>query len=80
MAGTNPQTENAARAFLQTFELLPIDATIAECAVTLRKTRRVKLPDAIIWATAQVQQCLLVTRNTRDFDPNQPGVRLPYTL
>jgi len=80
MAGTTPQTEGIARAFLQSFDLLAIDATTAECAVLLRKTKRVKLPDAIIWATAQVHQCLLVTRNTRDFDPNEPGIRLPYTL
>jgi hypothetical protein len=38
------------------------------------------LPDAIIRATAEVHQSLLVTRNTRDFDPNEPGVRAPYTL
>ena len=80
MAGTTPQTENAARAFLHSFDLLGIDATTAECAALSRKTKHIKLPDAIIWATAQVNQCLLVTRNTRDFDPNQPGVRLPYTL
>ena len=80
MAGTTQQTEGIARAFLKSFDLLPIDAATAECAVLLRKTKRVKLPDAIIWATAQVNQFLLVTRNTRDFDPSQPGIRLPYTL
>jgi hypothetical protein len=34
----------------------------------------------VIWATAQVHQCLLVTRNTRDFDANDPGVRVPYVI
>ncbi|MGA2674138.1 MAG: type II toxin-antitoxin system VapC family toxin [Terracidiphilus sp.] len=80
MAGATPQTENTARAFLQSFDLLEIDAKTAEVAVILRKTKHIKLPDAIIWATAQVHQCLLVTRNTRDFDRNEPGVRVPYTL
>jgi predicted nucleic acid-binding protein len=80
MAGTTPETESTARAFLQSFDLLEIDAKTAERAVHLRKTKRIKLPDAIIWATAQVHQCLLVTRNTRDFDPSDPGVRVPYTL
>ncbi len=80
MAGTTPQTESAARAFLQSFDLLEIDAKVAEQAVVLRKSKRLKLPDAIIWATAQVHQCLLVTRNTRDFGPNEPGVRVPYVL
>jgi hypothetical protein len=80
MGGTTAQTEKAARAFLQTFDLLEIDAKIAEQAVILRKTRRIKLPDAVIWATAQVHQSLLVSRNTRDFDPQDPGVRVPYTI
>lgn len=80
MAGTTERTESKARAFLKSFDLLDIDAEIAEGAVQLRKTTRIKLPDAIIWATAQAHQCLLVTRNTRDFDLGDPGVRVPYTI
>jgi predicted nucleic acid-binding protein len=80
MAGTTAETEKVARAFLQTFDLLEIDRKVAEQAVILRKTRRIKLPDAVIWATAQVHQCLLVSRNTRDFDPRDPGMRVPYVL
>jgi predicted nucleic acid-binding protein len=80
MAGTTAGTERAARAFLQTFELLEIDSKVAEQAVALRKAKRIKLPDAVILATAQVHQCLLVSRNTRDFDPSDPGVRVPYTI
>jgi predicted nucleic acid-binding protein len=80
LAGTVPETEGASRAFLQSFTLLEIDAKVAERAVILRKTRRIKLPDAIVWATAQVNQCLLVSRNTRDFDPGDPGVRVPYSI
>jgi predicted nucleic acid-binding protein len=80
MVGATPQTANATRAFLDRFELLGIDAETAEQAVQLRRCQRIKLPDAIIWATAQIHQCLLVTRNTRDFDPAEPGVRLPYTV
>jgi len=33
---------------------------------------------AIIWATAQVHGLLLITRNVRDFPPDEPGVRMPY--
>ena len=80
MAGTTETTEREARAFLQTFEVLKLDEKIAERAALLRRTKHIKLPDAMIWATAQVHQCLLVSRNTRDFDPNDPGVRVPYTL
>ena len=80
MVGTTPQTESTARAFLQSFDVLEIDAKVAERALELRRAHRIKLPDAILWATAQVHQCLLVSRNTRDFDPCDPGIRVPYTI
>jgi hypothetical protein len=80
MAGATATTEKTVRAFLLTFILLEVDSEVAEQAVILRETKRIKLPDAIIWATAQVNQCLLVSRNTRDFDSGDPGVRVPYTI
>jgi predicted nucleic acid-binding protein len=46
----------------------------------VRQALRVKLPDAIIKASAEVQGRLLVTRNTRDFPVDDAGVRLPYRL
>jgi hypothetical protein len=39
-----------------------------------------KLPDAIIWASAQANAMLLVTRNTKDFPATDPGVRVPYRI
>lgn len=80
MAGATAVTERSVRTFLQSFELAGIDLRVAELAALLRKTRRIKLPDAVIWATAQVHQCLLVSRNTRDFDSADPGIRVPYVL
>lgn len=38
-----------------------------------------KLPDAIILATAQIHRRELVTRNTKDF-AGVPGVIMPYQL
>jgi predicted nucleic acid-binding protein len=78
MAGTTPQTEAGTRTFLGGFKHLAIDHAIAERAVILRRQKRIKLPDAIIWATAQTTDRLLVTRNTRDFAADEPGVRVPY--
>lgn len=80
MAGATPATETGTRSFLAGFEILGIDASTAEQAVQLRRVHRIKLPDAIIWATARANQSLLVTRNSRDMDPNDPGVRIPYTI
>jgi predicted nucleic acid-binding protein len=38
------------------------------------------LPDAIIGATAERHEMLLVTRNEKDFPDSLPGVRVPYRL
>lgn len=74
------EEERTLRDFLGRFEILPVDETVAEDAVTLRRTRRIRLPDAIILATARVAGCFLVTRNTRDFSTGEPGIRVPYRL
>jgi predicted nucleic acid-binding protein len=69
------------RDFLEVyFEIIPLDLTVAESAVQIRRAHRIRLPDAIIWATARTNDAVLVTRNTKDFDPDWEGIRLPYTL
>ena len=78
MTGTTPEEEAAVRAWLLSFEVLAMDEATAERAVAIRKARRIRLPDAVIWATAQVHGRLLVSRNTKDFPETEPGVRLPY--
>lgn len=62
------------------FEIIPIDLAVAEAAVRLRRAHRLRLPDAIIWATAQVHGAALVTRNSRDFSPDWAGIRVPYEI
>ena len=80
MAGTTRQDEKQIRAFLLAFSILPVIAEIAERAFVLRRQRKIKLPDAIIQATAQVEDRLLITRNTRDFSGHDPDIRIPYRL
>ena len=80
MVGANSDVEVATRSFLSTFDVIALDGEIAERAVSLRRAHHIKLPDAIIWATAQTQAMLLVTRNTRDFTTGDPGFRMPYRL
>ena len=41
---------------------------------------KMKLLDAMILATAQVNGAILVTRNTTDFPAQMPGIRVPYVL
>jgi predicted nucleic acid-binding protein len=78
MAGADEETESATRSFLAGFSQIPLDPSVAEVAVELRKRHRIRLPDAIIWASARVGDCLLVTRNRRDFPADDPGLRFPY--
>jgi len=72
--------ESEIREFLRRFRIHPVDEGVAERAVELRRRDKIRLPDAIIWATAQHLGLLLVTRNTRDFPGNDPGVRMPYSI
>ena len=65
---------------LQNFYTLPLTAEIAEQAFLTRRASKIKLPDAIIQATAEGAGRVLITRNTRDFPAGTQGVRIPYTL
>ena len=81
MSGGPSEEERATRDFLDRFELLPLNAEIAAEAAFLRRERgRLKLPDAVIWATARVSGGDLITRNTRDFPAQDDGVVIPYQL
>ena len=75
MVGAAPEVEVATRSFLSAFDIIAPDSEIAERAVSLRRSHNIKLPDAIIWATAQVRAMLLVTRNTKDFAAGDPAIR-----
>lgn len=67
--------------FLSRFGLDEIDEETAARAAFLRRERpRLKSPDAIILASAQVRGRVLVTRNIRDFPASMPGIRVPYTI
>ncbi len=80
MAGTDALDEATTRNYLDTFRIVPISTPIAEQAASLRRATRLKLPDAIILATAQVEECTLITRNSRDYDANDIGISIPYQL
>ncbi|WP_322022974.1 type II toxin-antitoxin system VapC family toxin [Burkholderia sp. BCC1977] len=80
MVGATASDDAAIRAWLSSFAIIPLDSVVANRAVTIRKERRIRLPDAIVWASAQVNGLLLVSRNTKDFPATEPGVRAPYQI
>ena len=68
------------RRFLKRFNIIPIDESVSELAVTVRRKYKIRLPDAIIWASAKYHDALLVTCNTRDFPIKEADIRIPYQL
>ena len=81
LAGAKTEAERqAAEALLATLPRLELTELIARRPVELRQTLRLKLPDAVVLASAELEGCILVTRNTRDFPANDPRVRFPYKI
>ena len=81
MSRVDDATIARTRSLLSAFMIDEVDEAIAARAAMLRNERRsLKLPDAVILASAQVRGRILVTRNTKDFPANMPGIRVPYTL
>ena len=80
LVGAKPDHLPAIHDVLSSLEILELTSDVASRTVLVRQTfPRLKLPDAIIYATAQVHGLTLVTRNTRDFNETMSGVRIPYT-
>jgi predicted nucleic acid-binding protein len=52
---------------LDQFEELPVDRAVAEEAGRIRRIKKVRMPDALIAATAITWKAPLFTRNRRDF-------------
>jgi predicted nucleic acid-binding protein len=77
---SSPEEEAVLRSFLLNFECLSVSSAVAERAAVVRRQMRIKMPDAIILATAEVSGRMLVTRNVKDFRAGMRGVRVPYKV
>ncbi len=80
LVGTTADDEATIRTWLNSFDVIALDGAIASRAAEIRKQKRIGLPDAIVWASAQVNSLLLVSRNTKDFPADDPGIRVPYKI
>jgi len=80
LIGTTEDNEEMTREFLDNFVVVPLNEEIAEIAVEIRKNKKIKLPDAIIWASAKYKNSLLITRNTKDFSIHSTDIKIPYNL
>ena len=59
--------EAAIRQFISSCTVLPLSESVVQQTIRLRQQPRVKLPDAIVGATALGHGLALVTRNVADF-------------
>lgn len=73
-----PQIEKAKSFISDMFEVVYPEEEIYDITLTLRRQRRLRLPDAMIYATARSLKMPLITRNTKDFDPAWGDVIVPY--
>ena len=67
VGAANADQQRIREAFMRTIGIIELDEPIAQLAVTIRKKHRLKLPDAIVWASARQSKAVLLTRNTKDF-------------
>lgn len=77
----NASDETRVRSFLSLFRISEVSVPVAESAVQIRRdTPKLKLPDAIIYATAKDERCNLLTRDIAAFSSSAPDVTVPYTI
>lgn len=62
------------------FELVYLDQEIFELTLDIRRTKKLKLPDSIIYATAKYLKLPLVTRDKKDFYADKDDVIVPYQI
>lgn len=79
LAGATPGQRDATEAFLRGCHIIELDASVARRAADLRRRTRLKLPDAIVWATALETGRTLVTRDRKNFPGTSPDILIPYT-
>jgi predicted nucleic acid-binding protein len=81
MAGVPAPARIETEHYLAHYAIKELTPEIARRAADLRFHRRsLKLPDAVIFASAQDQGAILVTRNSKDFPAVMPGIRIPYQI
>lgn len=79
LTGIPQEQADKSRDFLEsTFEIHYPDERIFEQSLINRKQNRLKLPDAMIYACAQLHGAPLITRNTKDFTDDGETVMVPY--
>lgn len=78
---TNFESEFWIKEFISNSKIISLSEEVIQNCVQIRRTTRIKLPDAIIASTALTFQYTIITNNTKDFE-NIEGLKSlnPYIL
>jgi len=63
----NEEEDKKIRAFLELFKIYNINREIIDIAIKTYRTKKIKMADNLIGATARLYNLTLVTRNVNDF-------------
>jgi predicted nucleic acid-binding protein len=66
--GLTYKEEGRVKQFLMNFEVVELTDGVIERAIGLRKQYKVRLPDALVAATAMEKEAVLITRNVKNFE------------
>jgi predicted nucleic acid-binding protein len=73
------ETFEKAKNFIEFAYVIDLDEEIVDTVISLRRSENIKLPDAIIAATAKTNKWTLVTRNERDFKNVDLDIYNPFS-
>lgn len=78
---TNFESEFWIKEFILNSKIIPLSEEIIQNCIKIRRSKRIKLPDAIIASTALTFSYTILTNNTKDFE-NIKGLKSlnPYKL
>lgn len=78
---TNFESKFWIKEFISNSKIISLSEEVIQNCVQIRRTTRIKLPDAIIASTALTFQYTIITNNTKDFE-NIEGLKSlnPYIL
>ena len=65
---TSKENQNILSEFISQSEILNLTPDVTDICINLRKSQKIKIPDAIIASTALANNFTLITRNHKDFD------------
>lgn len=68
---------NIAKDFINNASILYLDDEVAEETILIRQKYKIKMPDAVIAATAIINNMTLVSVNVRDFEKTGVALMIP---